>query len=128
VGTDEVNFEFRNAHQEDGCISPRSAVNCKNYLVYLSFNGIYIFDGVSANAIDVAFDGRLNKYIRDNVNYSYAYLSCATYYDNKYLLCIPTGASAVPNTTIYFDFETKSYGVYSFAFSSFCKFDKGETV
>lgn len=125
VGTDEDNFELRNAHQEDGCISKRSAVNCKNYVVYLAFNGIYIFDGVSARAIDFAFDGRLNKYIRDNINYSYAHLSCATYYKNKYLLCIPTGANTVPNVTIYYDFETKSYGVYSFAFSCFSKWDKG---
>ena len=125
VGTDEDNFELRNAHQEDGNIAKRSAVNYKNYGVYLSFNGIYIFDGVSARAIDVAFGGRLNKYIRDNINYSYAHLSCAACYDNKYLLCIPTGESPVPNTTIYFDFATMSYGIYSFAFSCFCKFDKG---
>ena len=125
VGTDEDNFEFRNAHQEDGCIAKRSVVNCKNYVVYLAFSGIYIFDGVSARAIDVAFGGRLNKYIRNNINYSYAHLSCATYYDNKYLLCIPTGANTTPNVTIYFDFETKSYGVYSFAFSCFSRWDKG---
>ena len=125
VGTDEGNFEFRNAHQEDGCIASRSAVNCKNYLVYLAFNGIYIFDGVSARAIDVAFDGRLNKYIRENINYSYAHLSCATYYKNKYLLCIPTGTSTVPNVTIYFDFQTKTYGVFSFAFSCFSLWNRG---
>ncbi|MBA7562087.1 hypothetical protein ES695_02140 [Candidatus Atribacteria bacterium 1244-E10-H5-B2] len=125
VGTDEDNFELRNAHQEDGCIAKRSVVNCKNYVVYLAFNGIYIFDGVSARAIDVAFGGRLNKYIRENINYSKANLSCATYYDNKYLLCIPTGESAVPNVTIYFDFSTGKYGVYSFAFSCFSKWDKG---
>ncbi|GAI86789.1 unnamed protein product, partial [marine sediment metagenome] len=125
VGTDEGNFELRNAHQEDGCISKRSVVNCKNYVVYLAFNGIYIFDGVSARAIDVAFGGRLNKYIRDNIYYTYAHLSCAVYYDNKYLLCIPTGESETPNITIYFDFSTKTYGVYSFDFSCFCKFDKG---
>ena len=125
VGTDEDNFGLVNAHQEDGCIAKRSVVNCKNYVVYLAFNGIYIFDGVSAKAIDVAFNGRLNKYIRDNINYAYAHLSCAVYYDNKYLLCIPTGESAVPNITIYYDFETKSYGIYSFAFSCFSKWDKG---
>ncbi|MBA7531865.1 hypothetical protein ES705_24089 [subsurface metagenome] len=125
VGTDEGNFEYRNAHQEDGCIAKRSVVNCKNYVVYLAFNGIYIFDGVSARAIDVAFGGRLNKYIRENINYSCAHLSCATYYDNKYLLCIPTGESAVPNITIYYDFSTGKYGVYSFAFSCFSKWDKG---
>lgn len=125
VGTDEDNFELVNAHQEDGCIAKRSAVNCKNYVVYLAFDGIYIFDGVSARAIDVVFGGRLNKYIRDNIYYSYAHLSCAIYYKNKYLLCIPTGTSTVPNVTIYFDFETMSYGIYSFAFSCFSKWDKG---
>jgi len=125
VGTDEDNFGLVNSHQEDGNIAKRSAVNCKNYLVYLAFNGIYIFDAVSARAIDVPFGGRLNKYIRENINYSYAHLSCATYYKNKYLLCIPTGESTVPNITIYYDFETKSYGIYSFAFSCFSKWDKG---
>ena len=125
VGTAEDNFEYRNAHQEDGCIAKRSAVNCKNYVVYLAFNGIYIFDGVNATAIDVQFAGRLNKYIRDNINYSYAHLSCATYFENKYLLCIPTGANTVPNVTIYYDFETRSYGIYSFFFSCFSKWDKG---
>ena len=128
VGTDEDNFEYSSAHQEDGCIAKRSAVNCKNYVVYLAFNGIYIFDGVNATAIDVASAGRLNKYIRDNINYTYAHLSCAAYYDNKYLLCIPTGTGTthtVPNLTIYYDFSTGGYGIYSFAFSCFCKFDKG---
>jgi len=125
VGTAEDNFEYRNAHQEDGCIAKRSAVNCKNYVVYLAFNGIYIFDGVNATAIDVQSAGRLNKYIRDNINYSYAHLSCATYFENKYMVCIPTGANTVPNVTIYYDFSTGGYGVYSFAFSCFSKWDKG---
>jgi len=125
VGTDEDNFEYSNAHQEDGCIAKRSVVNCKNYVVYLTYNGIYVFDGVSASAIDISSGGRLNKYIRDNIYYTYANLSCATYYDNKYLLCIPTGTSAVPNLTIYYDFSTGRYGIYSFAFSCFSKWDKG---
>lgn len=125
VGTAEDNFEYRNAHQEDGCIAKRSAVNCKNYVVYLAFNGIYIFDGVNATAIDVQFAGRLNKYIRDNINYTYAHLSCATYFENKYMVCIPTGANTVPNVTIYYDFSTGGYGIYSFAFSCFSKWDKG---
>ena len=125
VGTDEDNFEYRTAHQKDGCIAKRSVVNCKNYVVYLAFDGIYIFDGVSARPIDIGMGGILNKYIRDNINYAYADLSCATYFNNKYMLCIPTGESAVPNITIYYDFETMSFGVYSFAFSCFSKWDKG---
>jgi len=125
VGTDEGNFEYSNAHQEDGCIAKRSVSNWKNYVPYLSFNGIYIFDGESASAIDISSGGRLNKYIRDNIYYTYAHLSCATCYDNKYLLCIPTGTSAVPNVTIYYDFSTGRYGIYSFAFSCFSKWDKG---
>ena len=125
VGTSEDNFEYVPAHQEDGCIAKRSAVNCKNYIVYLAFNGIYIFDGVNATAIDIQSSGRLNKYIRDNINYSYAQLSCAAYFDNKYMVCIPTGANTVPNLTIYYDFSTGRYGIYSFNFSCFSKWDKG---
>lgn len=121
VGTDKDNFEFKNSYSTEGNIAIRSLVNCDNLLVYLGFNGINYFDGVSSGI----FSKALNKYIRDNINYSYAHLSCATYFDNKYLLCIPTGESAVPNTTIYFDFATKSYGIYSFAFSCFSKWDKG---
>lgn len=127
VGTDEDNFEFKNSYSTEGNIALRSLVNCDNFLVYLGFNGINYFDGVSSGI----FSKELNKYIRTYMNYTYAHLSCATYWDDKYLLSYPTnashpeGASEVPNETIYYDLKTKTYGIYSYSFSCYALWNRG---
>ncbi len=119
--TDEDNFEFENSYSTQGCIASRSLANCENLLVYLGFEGIYYFDGVDVKQLN----DYLNKYIRDNINESYAYLSAGVYYDFKYILSYPKGESTVPNETIYYDFRYQTYGVYSFSFGCFSKWDKG---
>jgi len=121
VGTDEDNFEFRNAYSTNGNIAYRSEINCDNLLVYLSFEGLYYFDGVTSKELNIP----LNEYIKANINETYASLSAACYFDNKYLLSYPKGESTVPNETIYYDFRTGTYGVYSFAFDCYSKWDKG---
>ncbi|HDP36342.1 MAG TPA: hypothetical protein ENN27_00515, partial [Candidatus Atribacteria bacterium] len=67
LGTDEDNFEFRNAFSKKGCYAIRSLVICDNLLIYLSYDGIYYFDGVTSGI----FNQRLNKYIKDNINRTY---------------------------------------------------------
>lgn len=121
LGTDRDNFEFKNSYATEGCIATRSLVNCDNLLVYLEFDGIHYFDGVSTGI----FSEALNKYIKDNIVDAYAYLSCATYYDNKYILCYPKTGGTYPTETVYYDFVTKTYGVYSFAFSCFSRWARG---
>ncbi|MBA7575022.1 hypothetical protein ES695_01790 [Candidatus Atribacteria bacterium 1244-E10-H5-B2] len=117
VGTDRVNFNFINSYATEGNIAIRSLVNCDNLLVYLEFDGIHYFDGVSTGI----FSEILNEYIKTNINRAKAYLSCATYYDNKYLLCYPKGSSNTPSEVVYIDLKDKTYGVYSFNFSCFSK-------
>jgi len=121
IGVDEDNFEFRNAYSDKGCIAPRSLVICDNLLIYLSYDGVYYFDGVNSGT----FNPRLNKYIKDNINRTYIHLSSATYFNDRYLLSYPKGASTVPSETIWIDWKTKTMGVYSYAFSCYCKWDKG---
>jgi hypothetical protein len=120
VGTDEDNFEFKNSYSTEGCVAMRSYVNCDNLIVYLGFNGINYFDGTTSGI----FSEAVNEYIKDNINSTYRHLSCATYFDGKYLLCYPKGASAVPSETIYLDLKNKTYGVYDFAFSCFSIWDR----
>jgi len=124
VGTDEDNFEFQNSYSTEGNIAIRSLVDCDNLLVYLGFNGIFYFDGTTSGI----FSQALNKYIKDNINYTYAHLSCATYWDDKYILCYPnknlTG-STVPNESIYVDLKSKTFGIYSYAFSCFSLWNRG---
>lgn len=121
VGTDEDNFEFINSYSTEGCVAMRSYVNCDNLIVYLGYNGINYFDGVSSGV----FSEAVNKYIRDNIVDAYRHLSCATYFDNKYILCYPKTGGTYPTETIWIDLKNKSYGVYSFAFSCFSIWDRG---
>ena len=121
VGTDEDNFEFKNSYSTEGCVAIRSYVNCDNLIVYLGFNGIDYFDGTTSGI----FSKAVNEYIKDNINGTFRHLSCATYFDDKYLLCYPKGANTVPSETVWIDLKNKTYGVYDFAFSCFSVWDKG---
>jgi len=121
VGTDEDNFEFKNSYSTEGCVAMRSYVNCDNLIVYLGFNGINYFDGTTSGI----FSKAVNEYIKTNINGTYRHLSCATYFDDKYFLCYPKGASTVPSETIWIDLKNKSYGVYDFDFSCFSVWNRG---
>lgn len=121
LGTNRDNFEFKNSYATEGNIAPRSLVNCDNLLVYLEFDGIHYFDGVSTGI----FSEALNEYIKTNINRTYAHLSCATCYDDKYLLCYPKGDSTTPSETIYLDLKNRTYGIYSFDFSCFSLWNRG---
>jgi hypothetical protein len=124
VGTDEDNFELKNSYSTEGNIAIRSYVNCDNLLVYLGINGINYFDGVSSGI----FSKELNEYIKTNIVKAYAYLSCATYFDGKYILCYPKTGGTYPTETVWYDLKNKTYGVYSFAFSCFSIWDKGTDI
>jgi hypothetical protein len=128
TGTDEDNFQFRKSFPGDGCIATKSIQNIKQYIIFLGFEGLMAFNGVET----VDIDEKLNKYLRDNINYAYADTSCSCYYDDKYILSYPTnsshalGASTVPNESVYFDYKTGKTGVYSFAFNVYSRWDKGD--
>lgn len=121
LGTDRDDFRIQNSYAKEGNIAIRSLVNCDNLLVYLGFDGIHYFDSVSTKI----FSKALNEYIKTNINRTYQHLSCATYFNDKYLLCYPKGASTVPSETIYIDLKNRTYGIYSFDFSCFSRWDRG---
>ena len=121
TGFNTSSFQFKNAFSNEGCMASRSLANCKNLLVYLGYDGIYYYDGTTGKKLDV----KLSKYIMDNINPIYTDLSCGCYFEDKYLLTIPKGASTVPNETVYFDFETKTTGVFNLGFSCYSIWDKG---
>jgi len=118
---DASNYEFKNAYSNEGCIATRSLCNCKNLLVYLGFDGIYYFNGTTGKKLNY----QLNKYIMENINSTYAANSVGVYFQDKYLLTYPKGVSTVPNETVYYDFETQTYGVFNLGFSCYSVWDKG---
>lgn len=122
TGKDEDNFQFGKVYFGDGCIATRSIQNISNYIIFLSFNGLMAFNGSEIAEIDA----KLNKYLRDNINYAAADTSCSCYYDDKYILSYPKGSATYPTESIYFDYKTGKTGVYSFAFNVFSRWDKGD--
>lgn len=115
LGTDEDNFEFRNSWSDKGCYAPRSAVICNNLLFFLSYDGLYSFDGVNSSP----FYERFNKYIRDNINYNYINKAAAVFHNGIYLLSYPKGISTVNSETVYVNTKNMTYGVYDYAFSCY---------
>lgn len=120
LGTDEDNFEFKNAYSRKGSYAPRSVVSCDNLVVYLGFDGIYYFDGETTGI----FNYKLNRYIQDNMNYEYIDKSAATYYKGRYWLSYPKGTSTVNSETVYIDLINKTTGVFDFAFSCYSRWER----
>ena len=121
TGIDEGNFEFKNSFIGEGCVATRSLVQAENILIYLGYDGIYYYDGTTGTKLNRL----LSRYVYENINPTYAHLSCGCYFEDKYLLSYPKGTSTVPNETVYYNFRTRTSGVYDFGFACFSKWDKG---
>ena len=121
TGVDEDNFEFKNSFIGEGCIATRSLVQAENILIYLGYDGIYYYDGTTGAKLDRL----LSQYVYENINPAYAHLACATYFEDKYILSYAKDASTVNNETVYYNFRTRTSGVYDFGFACFSKWDKG---
>ena len=121
TGVDEDNFEVKNSFMQEGCVATRSIVNAENMLLYLGFDGIYYYDGTTGRKMDID----LSEYIYDNINPTYAHLASAVYFEDKYIISYPKGASTVNSETVYYNFRTRTSGYYNFGFSCYSKWNKG---
>jgi len=115
AGTDTDNFEFKNTFTKKGCYAPRSVQIYKNMVMYLSFDGIYYFDGTEAKELHK----KLSSYIQDNINDDYIGVAAATVYKDLYILSYPKGSSTINSESIVIDLVNKVFGVYDFAFSCY---------
>lgn len=120
TGQDEDNYEFQNTYSVEGCIAPRSLVNCNNLLLYLGVDGVYAFDGTGARIVHIP----LAEYLKTNLNPAYAHLAAGAFFNSQYLLSYPKGDSAVNSETVYLDFRSGLTGVYSCAFGAYCRWDQ----
>ena len=114
-------FEFTNMYAPHGCIATRSLANCNNLILFLTIDGIYYQNVDQIKPINEI----LNGYIKDNINPTYRHLSAGVFYKNTYYLSYPKGVNTVPSETVFYDFTTGTFGVYSFAFNCYCVWDKG---
>lgn len=89
-----------------GAIAKRSIVNAITVAFFLASDGIYAYNGSQTQLISAPI-----KDIIESMNDDYADKACGIFYNNKYILAIPTGSSTVNNTIIEYDTIKKSFNI-----------------
>lgn len=89
-----------------GAIAKRSIVNAVTVAFFLANDGIYAYNGSQTQLISSPI-----KDIIATMNSNYADKACGVFYDNKYILAIPTGSSIVNDTLIEYDTLKKTFNV-----------------
>lgn len=91
----------------EGYIVDQSIRSLDNMAFWATSQGIYSYDGVEVRCISDPVKGFYNT-----INYAYIKNAVAEMYDNKYILAVSTGASAVNNKVIEYNIPTKAFMIY----------------
>ncbi|AZV56082.1 hypothetical protein [Clostridium sp. AWRP] len=103
-GTYPGNYELEQVCSTTGAISDRSIVSGPSAVYFASKEGIYAFNGTSANLV--------SQKIRDtwkNINQDYIKNAVGIFYDNKYYLAVPEGNSTTNNLLIKYNTEDGNF-------------------
>lgn len=121
VGANEDNFYNQDTEVSDGCIAPYTLVGTPYGLVYLSYNGVVLYNGQSQTVT------MLSKEIEDvflALPSEYYENACATYFDHEYWISVTkTGATYNDDTYIY-NFLTNGWRHLSDGYRCFAKDEK----
>ena len=110
-----ANMEIRNVHRTVGCLAKKSVVQVGQDLWFLSRTGIQSVQrqfATSNNVIAVPVSQPVHDVVQA-INWEYAYKSVAIFYNNIYLLAVPTGSSTEPNTVLAYFYLTQSWATWS---------------
>ena len=103
-GTYPGEYSKQQVFSTTGAIAERSIVNAVNETFFLAKDGIYVFNGTSAVKISDPI-----KNIIATMSKLYAENACAVFFNNKYIIAIPTGLSAPNNLVIEYDTINKNF-------------------
>lgn len=94
-----------------GCVADRSAVQVGADVFFLARDGVRslkrIFEG-NNHATSQPLSTKVEDLI-ERINWGYAHESCATFWNNRYLLAVPVDGATYPNMVIVFNTLTQSW-------------------
>ncbi len=98
------------SNSDVGCVSPFSIQEVTNGLVFLSFDGLYYFDGSNSTKMS----DRINPTILglNNTRLSQA-RSMVQHNKHRYLISVPSSSSTTNDTVITWDWYLNAFSVYS---------------
>ena len=103
-GTSPANFELRNITNEIGMIDKKTLVEYNDVLLFLSDNGVIMFDG--SNIKNVSNDV-VSTLIKDWANLT---SPVATLWDEKYLIAYTPNGGSVNSEALYYDLSIGKWG------------------
>lgn len=118
-GNNPTNYTKIQIFSSNGAIADKSIVNTHTGAFFINKDSIYLYDGTNVRPISQ----KINKTFK-TLNRTYLNNAVAVFYNNKYILAVPEGASTVNNLIIEFDLDRKNF-VFKrgIVVSSFCEFD-----
>ncbi|NDC55451.1 MAG: hypothetical protein EBZ69_01290 [Alphaproteobacteria bacterium] len=127
--TDSIaNWEIQAIDRSVGCIAPRSLAQVGADVYWLALDGVRSLRRTLAGTeqeISEPLSKPIDSIVQD-INLSQANKSAGFYYLNRYILSFPAGSSEVPDTTVVFntDFKTWSGKWTGFAGTCFARYTR----
>lgn len=106
-GSSPGDFELRNITNEIGMVHKKTLVEYDNFVMFLSQEDVYMFDGSNLRNVS---DGRVKSLIRTWANKTSA---VATLWDNKYLLSYTPSGDTHNSRVLYYDLVRDAWGEFT---------------
>ncbi|MFA6067526.1 MAG: hypothetical protein WC810_02995 [Janthinobacterium sp.] len=117
-----ADWEISDPFSSVGCVAPYSAVNTPIGLFYLSFNGIYVFNGQNSVLISDIITPTINDILTTNLNNV-----AGAFSENLYYLAYASKSSGVAKNTkvLIYDIVGKSFVIDTLNINTFCVLSGG---
>ena len=106
-GSSPSNFSSMQLFEANGAIAEKSIVSFNKGCLWLSNDGIWMYDGTNCTCISTKIQGILK-----NLTVSYAEHACGYFVNNRYYLAIPVNSSMNNNAIIEFNTLTNAFMYY----------------
>lgn len=98
-----TDWELRLFNQTIGCPAGRTIVNIGNDHIFLSNDGVRILTRSQFDTVQAGIISREIQDIIDDINWDAIDTAHAVYFNNKYILALPTGTSTTANQVVIWD-------------------------
>lgn len=106
-GSSPGDFELRNITNEIGMVHKKTLVEYDNFVMFLSNEDVYMFDGSNLRNVS---DGKVKELIRTWANKSSA---VATLWDNKYVIAYTPTSDTHNSKVLYYDITRDAWGEFT---------------
>lgn len=105
-----------------GCVSHRTIAQAGSDVFFLARDGVRTVRTILSGAqssVSEAISVPVSDYI-ERINWGYAHTSCATFWNNRYIISVPLDSATTPDYTLVFNTTTKTWSGYWTGWTPLC--------